>query len=419
MTTVSIVAGPRLHLAQRIREVAANTPAAYFGIVLGLSGLGGAWRAAALAWHLPTVVGEAVYVLAGAVWAVLVVLYALKAVLTPDKLAVEAAHAVQCCFIGLAGVATMLVASGLIPYSAGSATVLFGLGFLFTLGFAVWRTGGLWQGGRDHGTTTAVLYLPTVAGSFVSATGRRPWATRIGVSFAFGAGLFSWLAMESVLLHRLLTGPEKPVALRPTLGIQLAPAPVGAVAYLSVAGRSAGPLRACPDRLRSAPGSGSGPALAVDREGRRCPWALGLQLRRDCHGNGPGSPGCPWRCRSGRRPRPGAFPGSERPRRRPYHHDRGFTAPGQDVCCTDGIEPITDVTVPPVISPSNPTTAFKRLLSALLLDQPPITVERSCSCCFGSGSLPRTVMVVGATIPSQQQLLASKRPFRCLRSEVR
>lgn len=236
MTTVSIVASPRLHLAQRIREVAANTPAAYFGIVLGLSGLGGAWRAAALAWHLPTVVGEAVYVLAGAVWAVLVVLYALKAVLAPDKLAVEAAHAVQCCFIGLAGVATMLVASGLIPYSGGAATVLFGLGFLFTLGFAVWRTGGLWQGGRDHGTTTAVLYLPTVAGSFVSATGASALGYQDWGQLAFGAGLFSWLAMESVLLHRLLTGPEKPVALRPTLGIQLAPAPVGAVAYLSVGG---------------------------------------------------------------------------------------------------------------------------------------------------------------------------------------
>ncbi|WP_425375105.1 dicarboxylate transporter/tellurite-resistance protein TehA [Methylobacterium nonmethylotrophicum] len=236
MNTLSLVGGSRLHLAQRLREVAANTPAAYFGIVLGLSGLGGAWRAAALAWHLPTVVGEAVYVLAGAVWAVLVVLYALKAVLAPDKLAAEAAHAVQCCFIGLAGVATMLVAGGLIPYSAGAATVLFGLGFLFTLGFAVWRTGGLWQGGRDHGATTAVLYLPTVAGSFVSATvgaalGLADWG-----QLAFGAGLFSWLAMESVLLHRLLTGTEKPAALRPTLGIQLAPAPVGAVAYLSVGG---------------------------------------------------------------------------------------------------------------------------------------------------------------------------------------
>lgn len=147
MTTVSLVGGPRLHLVHRLRKVAANTPAAYFGIVLGLSGLGGAWRAAALAWHMPAFVGEALYALAGAVWALLVVLYALKAVLASDMLAAEAVHPVQCCFIGLAGVATILVTGGLAPHAVGIATILFGLGFLFTHGFAVWRTGGLWQGG--------------------------------------------------------------------------------------------------------------------------------------------------------------------------------------------------------------------------------------------------------------------------------
>lgn len=236
MSTISLAAGSSHPFVHRLREAAANTPAAYFGIVLGLSGLGGAWRAAALAWHLSALVGETIYALAGAVWAVLVVLYALKAILAPDKLATEAAHPVQCCFIGLAGVATMLVAGGLLPHSAEGGTVLFGAGFLFTLGFALWRTGGLWQGGRDPGTTTAVLYLPTVAGSFVTATGAAALGHPDWGQFAFGAGLFSWLAMESVLLHRLLTGIETPVALRATLGIQLAPAPVGAVAYLAVGG---------------------------------------------------------------------------------------------------------------------------------------------------------------------------------------
>jgi len=47
--------------------------------------------------------------------------------------------------------------------------ILFTAGAAFAVGFAVWRTGGLWQGKREHATTTAVLYLPTVAGSFVTA----------------------------------------------------------------------------------------------------------------------------------------------------------------------------------------------------------------------------------------------------------
>jgi tellurite resistance protein len=79
-----------------------------------------------------------------------------------------------------------------------------------------------------------VLYLPAVAALFVTATaagalGHGDWGR-----LAFGAGFFSWLAIESVLLHRLYTVASMPAALRPTLGIQLAPPVVGAVAYLSV-----------------------------------------------------------------------------------------------------------------------------------------------------------------------------------------
>ncbi|MEP9375950.1 dicarboxylate transporter/tellurite-resistance protein TehA [Aquabacter sp. CN5-332] len=220
----------------RLSEIAGNMPASYFGIVLGLAGLGNAWRAAAQAWQFPAFIAEMIYGVAGIVWATLVALYLSKAFLAPEKLAAEAAHPVQCCFIGLAGVSTMLIAGGLATHWQVGADIVFLIGAAFTLCFGIWRTGGLWHGERDAGTTTAVLYLPTVAGSFVSATvisalGHPDWGQLV-----FGAGLFSWLAMESVLLNRLLTGPTTPIALRPTLGIQLAPAPVGAVAYIAVSG---------------------------------------------------------------------------------------------------------------------------------------------------------------------------------------
>lgn len=220
--------------ASRYTTLAAATPASYFAIVLGIAGLANAWRAASEVWHLTPLVGEWLYALAAAIWLVLIVLYASKALLASEQLAADAAHPVQCCFIGLVGVSTMLMAAGLIRYSSVGATYLFVAGLLFTISFGVWRTGGLWKGGRDPSTLTAVLYLPTVAGSFVAATvvsglGHPDWG-----QLAFGAGMFSWVAMESVLLHRLLTGPTTDVSLRPTLGIQLAPAPVGAVAYFAV-----------------------------------------------------------------------------------------------------------------------------------------------------------------------------------------
>jgi hypothetical protein len=54
------------------------TPAAFFGMVLGLAGFGSAWCAAHRVWQLPKVVGEAIMLAATIVCVLLVILYALK-----------------------------------------------------------------------------------------------------------------------------------------------------------------------------------------------------------------------------------------------------------------------------------------------------------------------------------------------------
>lgn len=213
-------------------------PASFFGIVLGLAGLGGAWRVAHRLWGLPAGVGEGLMLAAALVWAVLLALYAAKWAFAREAALREAEDPIQCCFLGLIGVATSLVAVAALPHSRPAAGALFAAGALLTLGFAVWRTGRLWQGGRDPATTTPVLYLPTVAGAFVTAIAAAALGLPDWGRLAFGAGALSWLAIESVLLHRLYTAPALPEALRPTLGIQLAPPAVGAVAYL---GLSSGP----------------------------------------------------------------------------------------------------------------------------------------------------------------------------------
>lgn len=209
-------------------------PASFFGIVLGLVGLGGGWRLAHRVWGLPAAIGEVLMAIGILVWAALVLLYAAKWLLARDAALAEIVHPVQCCFAGLSGVATMLVAGALLPVSNAAAVVLYAVGAAVTLAFALWRSGQLWHGDREAGATTAILYLPAVAGSFVTGTGAAALGYPDWGQLAFGAGLFSWLAIESVLLHRLYHGPAMPAPLRPTLGIQLAPPVVGAVCYLSV-----------------------------------------------------------------------------------------------------------------------------------------------------------------------------------------
>ncbi|CAN5395778.1 dicarboxylate transporter/tellurite-resistance protein TehA [soil metagenome] len=211
-------------------------PAAFFGMVLGIIGLGGAWRVAHRLWQLPAVIGESIMLGGSLVWAVVLLLFIRKWLFAREAALAEARHPVQCCFIGLAGVSTMLVAMAALPWSPAAAWVLFGAGAAFTLAFALWRTGRLWQGGREAATTTPVLYLPTVAGGFVTAIGAAALGHAEWGRLAFGVGLFSWLAIESVLLHRLYTAPAMPPPMRPTLGVQLAPPAVGAVAWLAING---------------------------------------------------------------------------------------------------------------------------------------------------------------------------------------
>lgn len=206
-------------------------PASFFGIVLGLVGLGNDWRGAAATWGLPGWIGETLMLAAAAVWLALVLTYAAKWWLRPADAMAEVRHPVQCCFVSLVPVSTMLMAIVVLPCCRPLALVFFGTGAVGSLLFTLYRHGGLLRGGRAPGTTTPVLYLPTVGGNFVTsivagALGWPQWA-----ALSFGAGLLAWLALESVVLQRLLNADEMPPALRPTLGIHLAPPAVGLLAY--------------------------------------------------------------------------------------------------------------------------------------------------------------------------------------------
>jgi len=211
-----------------------GVPASFFGIVLGLVGLGGCWRVAARLWGLPAVIGETIIWVAIAVWATLSLLFMAKWIFRWSEALAEFEHPIQCCFIGLMPVSTMLVGIVLIPYSLSAAGIIGSIGALGQIAFAVYRTGVLWTGGREQTSTTAVLYLPTVAGNLVSANLASAFHLADIAAMFFGAGMLAWFALESVLMHRLYTQAPLAPALRPTLGIQLAPPVVACSAYLAL-----------------------------------------------------------------------------------------------------------------------------------------------------------------------------------------
>ncbi len=217
----------------------APLPAAFFGMVLGLSGLGQAWRLASQLWGLPTPIGEALLLFATLVWLALLLAYLVQAVRHPAIVRNEFKHPVQGSTPALLAVSTLLIVLAALPYSRPAAWVLAAAGIAWHLAFSLWHTGELWQGGRDALDTAPTLYLPTVAGNFTSAAalgalGHADW----GWLF-LGAGLFSWLALESLIIQRLWQAKAMPTAQRPLLGIQFAPPVVCAMAWMILAPGSA------------------------------------------------------------------------------------------------------------------------------------------------------------------------------------
>src|SRR5258708_38937261 len=77
----------------------AKLPAAFFGAVLGLVGLGLAWRSAARVLGAPPLIGELILVLGAAAFVLLAALYIAKIIRAPAAGLAELMHPAQTTFL--------------------------------------------------------------------------------------------------------------------------------------------------------------------------------------------------------------------------------------------------------------------------------------------------------------------------------
>ncbi|EJM4802065.1 dicarboxylate transporter/tellurite-resistance protein TehA, partial [Salmonella enterica subsp. enterica serovar Brandenburg] len=213
-----------------------NLPAGYFGIVLGTIGMGFAWRYASQIWAISHWPGDIMVILAMIIWALLTLAFLSRLVRFPHSVMAEVRHPVMSSFVSLFPATTMLVAIGFVPWYRPLAVALFSVGAVIQLAYAAWQTAGLWRGAHPEEATTPGLYLPTVANNFISAMACGALGYNDAGLVFLGAGVFSWLSLEPVILQRLRSCGELPAVLRTSLGIQLAPALVACSAWLSVNG---------------------------------------------------------------------------------------------------------------------------------------------------------------------------------------
>jgi len=212
-------------------------PLSYFSIALGLFALGLSWRYGASVGLLPALAAESLLAVASVVWLLLVAAYLIKIFAYRNDFLSDLRDLVQCCFISAIPITTMLEGLALKPYQAGAAAVLIYAGVAGQLAFSMYRAAGLWRGLHSLEATTPIIYLPTVATNFVSASSLAALGHHDYAALFFGAGMFSWLSLEASILGRLRTAAPVGTAARGVVGIQLAPAFVGCGAYFAVSGK--------------------------------------------------------------------------------------------------------------------------------------------------------------------------------------
>lgn len=219
------------HIAVPGAAVALRVPASYFSMALGLGALSGSWRAAVRSYAASPWIADALLALAVALWVAVLVAQVVKAFSAPDRLRAELEHPVQGSLAALGPASLLLLAAGLAPHSRNLGVVLFWIGAAGQLAIAAYCVGRWLTSPVEPKLVTPAMYLPASVGFFLAAVAAVPTGNADLGWLLFGAGLVAWFLLGATLLGRYLSSGELPSALRPLLGLELAPPAFGLVAW--------------------------------------------------------------------------------------------------------------------------------------------------------------------------------------------
>ena len=211
------------------RSWLARLPPGLFAIVFGVLGLASAWRRLnGFDTAYSDVIATALLHVGTSLLELLLLLWAIKCVRNRSEVRKDFAHPVQGAMLSLASLTVLLSVALWLPiypqYVQVAASIT--CAALLLQGVFAWRVvARVATGEMPADMVTPALYLPPVGGGLIgalalNALGAHGWAVLL-----FGMGIGAWALLEMRVLNRLFAGPLPP-PLRPTLGVEIAPAPV-------------------------------------------------------------------------------------------------------------------------------------------------------------------------------------------------
>jgi tellurite resistance protein len=204
----------------------------FFGVGFGLAGLGETWRIAGHYGHAPAGVATALAVLSALAWLTVLLAYLRQVIADRSAWPRDLVDPVMAPFLSLALITPMFLAVlGVAPYAAQLGQLLFDVLLGLTVLVGSWFTGQWIYGSLELDQFHPAYLLPTAAGGLIGSDGAALVGQHRLAEVMFGFGTLSWLFIGSIILGRLFLRPLLPVALLPTLAIEVAPAAVASLAW--------------------------------------------------------------------------------------------------------------------------------------------------------------------------------------------
>jgi tellurite resistance protein len=204
-----------------------------FGMPFGLCGLAQCWATAHAVTGTPRWPGDTLWIVAACVWLATLIWYAHN-VLRSGRWRTELKDPVFAPFTALIVIVPMLLGIALAGHARPAGATVFVVALVLTVVVGGWLSGEWIIADLPLPRWHPGYFLPTVAGGLIAAGGSAALGYDTLAMIMFGYGVICWLVLGSIILVRLFTAPALPVALRPTIAIEVAPAVVAGNAWFLI-----------------------------------------------------------------------------------------------------------------------------------------------------------------------------------------
>ena len=205
-------------------------PTTFFGAVMGISGLGLAWRRAEEAMGWSTLPGDIILSIGALILILSTPLYGLKMLRFPSELQADIAHPVKSAFLSAFPVALILQVSALAPLNMAAAEILWIIGAPASLlvNFFVFSRWYLVSGGTSRMNS---IWLIPAAGSFLIAMAGKQVGFDEAAWFFFAIGVMFGGSLLILIIYRYISETRLVDPLVPTYFIPIVPPGLMSIIY--------------------------------------------------------------------------------------------------------------------------------------------------------------------------------------------